>query len=300
MTLKSVSPLSDAQKAGARLTLNKKKAVLGCSKSLQLVAKCSPAVYDTLTFTSSAPEIVSVNSTGLVTVNSDRKKGTAIITVKMADKTASCTITASPATSDSFSLDTSAYDKVAAKGIAVGKSVKIKTLFADTPANKKIIWSSDDPTVASVKNGLVKALSEGTTTIRATSEDDPRIQKTLTVKTYVPVKKLSLNCSQIRIAAGRTGCIKTIGLNPSEATDQTLSVSLSSKTKNRSASAIALIAVKKADGTVSSYGTAADSIDFSAGETLCFKGIGKGTVLLTLTAKDGSSRKASVRIRVTE
>ena len=300
MNIKTVAALTDAQKAKAKLKLNKKKATLGCGAILQLVAKASPAVYDTITWTSSDPSLASVNSTGLVTVNSDQKKGKVVITAKMDDKTASCTITAAPADSGSLSLVTGKYTKLGDNGLAVGKSVRIKAVYSVKPANNKIIWSSEDTGVATVKNGLIKATGEGTTVIKATSADDPRIQKTLTVKTYVPVKKLSLGSKTIKLTKGNTGRIRTIVITPDEATDQALSVTLTSKTKNTSAESIALIAVKKADGTVGSFGTSIASVDYSAGESVVYKGIGKGVVRAAFTSKDGSNKKVLLNIKVTE
>ncbi len=300
MNIKTVAALTDAQKAKAKLKLNKKKATLGCGANLQLVAKASPAVYDTITWTSSDPSLASVNSTGLVTVNSDQKKGKVVITAKMDDKTASCTITAAPADLGSLSLVTGKYTKLGDNGLAVGKSVRIKAVYSVKPANNKIIWSSEDTGVATVKNGLIKATGEGTTVIKATSEDDPRIQKTLTVKTYVPVKKLSLGSKTIKLTKGNTGRIRTIVITPDEATNRTLSVALTSKTKNTSAESIALIAVKKADGTVGSFGTSIASVDYSAGESVVYKGIGKGVVRAAFTSKDGSNKKVLLNIKVTE
>ncbi len=300
MNIKAVAALTDAQKAKAKLKLNKKKATLGCGAKLQLVASASPAVYDTITWTSSDPSVVSVNSTGLVTVNADQKKGAAVITAKMDDKTASCTITASPATSDSLSLVTDKYTKLGENGLAVGKSVRIKAVFSVKPANNKIIWSSDDTGVATVKNGVIKATGEGTTIIKATSADDPRIQKTLTINTYIPVKRLYLSSRSIKLAKGSLGRIRTIGLSPTEATNRKLSVALTAKTKGVSAESIVLIAVRKADGTVGSYGTSINSVDYSAGESVVLKGVGKGTAGLTFSASDGSKKKVSINITVTE
>ena len=45
------------------------------------------------------------------------------------------------------------------------------TIFPDNATNPKVIWSSTDISIATVEKGVVSAISEGTATISATSED---------------------------------------------------------------------------------------------------------------------------------
>ncbi len=52
-----------------------------------------------------------------------------------------------------------------------GEVTLIPTVLPETANNKTVTWSSSKPTVASVNNGVVKALAEGTTTITATTVD---------------------------------------------------------------------------------------------------------------------------------
>ena len=56
----------------------------------------------------------------------------------------------------------------------------------DNATNKEVEWSSSNETVATVDNGVVKALSEGTTTIKATSKYDNRIVGSCTVTVRTP------------------------------------------------------------------------------------------------------------------
>ena len=56
--------------------------------------------------------------------------------------------------------------------LTVGEEVTLTpTVLPSTASNKAVTWSSSKPTVASVNNGLVKALTEGTATITATTVD---------------------------------------------------------------------------------------------------------------------------------
>lgn len=65
-----------------------------------------------------------------------------------------------------------------------------------TPSNatdKSIVWSSSNPSVATVTDGLVRAVGVGQTTIKAASPDGPSAQCTLTVAKEDPSGKLTLS-----------------------------------------------------------------------------------------------------------
>ncbi len=66
--------------------------------------------------------------------------------------------------------------------VAVGGTVTLTATVAPSNAtNKTITWSSSNPSVASVNNGVVTALSAGTTTIKATSNNGKTATATVTV-----------------------------------------------------------------------------------------------------------------------
>ncbi|MDR0476082.1 MAG: Ig-like domain-containing protein [Treponema sp.] len=73
------------------------------------------------------------------------------------------------------------------------------TISPNTANNKTVIWTSSNPSVATVdSNGVVTARTLGTTTITAKSQDAPDIFKTCAVTVtggsgYVPVTGVSLN-----------------------------------------------------------------------------------------------------------
>lgn len=70
----------------------------------------------------------------------------------------------------------------------------------------KLIWSSSNPSVASVsKNGIVSALSLGTATITVRSKDGTMsASKKITVTTKKPIKTLTLNASKKTLKKGKT------------------------------------------------------------------------------------------------
>ena len=103
------------------------------------------------------------------------------------------------------------------------------TILPENATNKNIIWGSSDQTVAKVDNGTVTAMSkEGTAVITATSEDNPSLSATCTVKVVrqlVPVDGLTVEPSILNIYMGQTKQLKAT-VSPSNATDQSVTWSV--------------------------------------------------------------------------
>ena len=81
------------------------------------------------------------------------------------------------------------------------------TVKPDNATDKTITWTSENPAVASVNNGLVSILSEGTTIITATANDGSGVKATCTVTVSVPgllAGKFTINASgkQVRFSQG--------------------------------------------------------------------------------------------------
>ena len=146
------------------LTLNKTSVTLLAGESEILAASAFP--LDTkVQWSSSSPAIASVDQNGKVT---GLDNGTTIITVASADgtKTARCEVTVIvPVTGVSL-------DRTSAE-IIKGESMTLTATVAPSNAmNKNVIWTSSDPSVATVsQSGVVTALEFGTTTISVNSFD---------------------------------------------------------------------------------------------------------------------------------
>ena len=166
------------------VTLNKTSE----QETFQLSATVSPdnATDKTVTWSSSNTAVATVSSNGLVTAV---QEGSATITAKAGDKTATCTVTVSkkviPVTS--VSLNKTAGDKTATCTVTVSKKVIPVTSFtfgddwfyvekdhtlqlpfqsSPTDANETLTWTSSAPSYVSVdQNGLVSGLKIGTVTI---------------------------------------------------------------------------------------------------------------------------------------
>lgn len=123
-------------------------------------------------WSSSNTSVATVDENGMVTSVGN---GTAVITAITEDggKTASCTVTvAIPVKVSGISLDKSQINFT-----EIGSSQQLTaTVSPSNATNKKVIWSSNDKSIASVSNnGLVTAAGEGTTVITAVTEDGSRV-----------------------------------------------------------------------------------------------------------------------------
>ena len=94
------------------------------------------------------------------------------------------------------------------------------------PANatdKTVVWNSSNSSVATVSGGLVTAVAEGTTTIRASSAQDDTIFAECTVKVErVKVKFVSLNSLNLSFTMGDVGRQLTATVKPDNAADNTV------------------------------------------------------------------------------
>ena len=135
----------------------------------QLTATVSPesATEKGVEWSSSAPDVASVDADGLVTAH---KPGTAVITVTTGDGnfTASCTVSVRiPVTGVELDRDT-------LKLAVCGTEQLTATVSPESATDKSLTWSSSAPDVASVNaDGLVTAHMPGEAVITVTSAEGP-------------------------------------------------------------------------------------------------------------------------------
>ena len=137
-------------------------------ETVQLKATVNPEGADQeVEWTSSDSDIATVDKNGLVT---SIKPGTVYIVVRSkayTDKQASCEVIVKR----DDKLKGIAFDASEIQ-LETGQSRTLKVVFTpDYAANKNVSWSSSDPSIASVKDGNVTGVKEGTATITATSEE---------------------------------------------------------------------------------------------------------------------------------
>ena len=144
------------------------------------------------------------------------------------------------------------------------------SVLPDNATNKKVLWSSDDKTIATVdQNGIIIGVKAGDTKIHITAEDTKKGTKTavINVKVVQPVKSISLDLSEIRIGVGTKAKAKA-SVFPNDATNK--KVTWTTADKN--------IAQVSADGTITGRGT--------------------GVTKIICEAQDGSGIKAEITASV--
>jgi uncharacterized protein YjdB/glycosidase len=141
---------------------------VGLGSTQQLNAAIAPAnaTNQNVTWTSSNTAVATVNASGLVTAVS---AGTATITVKTVDgnktATSAITVAAIPVSSVAVSPTSASLHAGNTQQLTV-------TISPANATNKNVTWSSNNSAIATVNSsGLVTAVSAGTATITATTQD---------------------------------------------------------------------------------------------------------------------------------
>ncbi len=150
------------------LELTSTKDTISTGESVQLSAVFSPlnATYKGMSWTSSENTIASVSQNGLVTA---KKPGTVTITGTSSEAgiTGIIKLTVKAISVQGISLEPSEIE------LMNGQTQRLSLTFSpNDAANKKVIWTSSDSTLASVSSGgVVTAQKVGTVFVIATSED---------------------------------------------------------------------------------------------------------------------------------
>ena len=126
------------------------------------------ATDKTVTWTSSAPDIASVDENGTI---SGLSAGNAVVTVTTTDggKTAECKVQVSPANVPVTGVELDATELELEVG---GTAVLTATVLPENATDKTVTWTSSAPDIASVdENGTISGLSAGNAVITVTTTD---------------------------------------------------------------------------------------------------------------------------------
>ena len=252
------------------ITLDQTSASLKVGETVTLTATVNPsdATDKTVTWSTTDATVATV-SNGVVTA---KKVGTATITAKAGDKTATCTITVVPTPVTSVTLNqTSAQLKA-------GETVTLTaTVNPSDATDKTVTWSTTDATVATVNNGVVTAKKVGTATITAKAGDKTATCAVTVVAT--PVTSVTLNQTSAQLKAGETVTL-TATVNPDDATDKTVTWSTTDAT---------VATVSNGVVTAKKVGTA--TITAKAGDKTATCAITVEPILVTSVSLDKTSLK---------
>ncbi len=173
-----------------QITVNATKNVMSVGETMQLTAIISPqeVTNNTLTWSSSNPTIATVNTAGIVTAVSAGSVNIIASANDGSNVTGSFQLVISSVPITSITIGGSTAQ------MQMGQTIQLSATILPTNAtNKSIYWSSLSPNVASVdQTGKVTALSTGTTTIKAMSQDGSGVYAffDITVISYITIENV--------------------------------------------------------------------------------------------------------------
>lgn len=241
----------------AGVSLDKTEIVLveGSNQTLTATVEPTNATNKGVTWSSDHEAVATVDQHGTVIA---RNGGKAIITVTTADgsKTATCTVNVRvhigvPVQSVGLNKTELALE--------VNGTEKLKATVEPSDAtNKNVTWSSSNPEVATVDNGVVTAVSVGEAIITVTTEDGSKTatcKVTVNAPQTVPVTGVTLDKAELTLEKGSTGTL-TATVAPQNATNNTVTwsssnpefVTVANGTVTAVSAGTATITVTTADG----------------------------------------------------
>lgn len=187
------------------VTLSAYSKVLHVGESVKLSAEPLPcdATDRRIMWISSDEEIATVNPTsGLVLA---QKPGTTTIRAESLDnsgKKGICTVTVK----ESIPVDSITFDRTEIR-LRPGDRYEIfKVICPSNATNKSLLWTSTDPDVASVNNGVIRAKSNGVTTIIASpiygANKPISASCSVWVSDYTPVSSVTVSPSSKTMTVG--------------------------------------------------------------------------------------------------
>ena len=228
------------------ISFNKTSVSLKAGETVTLTATVKPdnATDKTVTWSTSDASVATVND-GVVTA---KKVGTATITAKAGDKSATCEITVVATPVTSVTLNKTSASVKAGETVTLTATVK-----PDDATDKTVTWSTSDATVAAVSNGVVTAKKVGMATITAKAGDKSATCEITVVAT--PVTAVTLNKTYVSLKAGETVTL-TATVKPDDATDKTVTWGSSDES-----------VAKVENGIVTAIGKGLSTITAKAGDT---------------------------------
>ncbi len=236
----------------ASVGFNKNVLELEVGETYKLNATVLPsnATDKTLIWSSSDSDVASV-SDGLITA---KKEGEAEITAKSGNKQAVCTVTVTPETAvtvpvTSVTLNQSVYT------LAIGASYTlIPTVLPANATDRQVKWSSsNEKTVTVSDRGVIQAIAEGTSTIKAEAGGKSATCAVTVEKTIVAVTEVTLDRTSLSLKVNETFTLSAT-VAPENATDKAVKWTTSNSG-----------VVRVSNGTVTAVGEGTAKITAAAG-----------------------------------
>ena len=237
----------------------------GLNSTVKLSANVMPsnATNKAVTWSSRNTSVATVSSDGTVKAVG---YGTTVITAKTVNGlTSNCTVTVNPIAVTGVSLN-----KTSLSFTGTGSSQTLTaTVSPSNATNKTLTWSSSNTSVATVSNGVVKAVGFGTATITAKSNNGKTASCSVTVN---PIQPTGIKATpETSTLYGLNSTVKlSANVMPSNATNKAVTWS----SRNTS------VATVSSDGTV--------------------KAVGYGTTVITATTVNGLTSNCTINVKKEE
>ena len=199
------------------VSLNKTSVTLTEGESEMLTATVKPdnATDMTVTWTSSDASIAKVENGKVTAV----KAGSATITAKAGDKTATCTVTVNKKVVAVTSVALNKTELTLTEGDSETLTATVKP---DDATDKTVTWTTSDASIATVDaNGKVTAVKAGLATITAKAGDKSATCTVTVNKKVVAVTSVTLNKTELTLTEGDSETL-TATVKPDDATDKTV------------------------------------------------------------------------------
>lgn len=192
------------------------KLYLGENRSLTATVLPSDASDKNVTWSSSNPNVATVSTAGNVV---SKSVGTTVITVKTADggHQASCHVTVLEPVVYATSLTITPQ----ALNMNIGESASLTLQMLPSNANEKLVWESDNESVARVVNGDITAVEVGVAKIMVKGKNVTSNEVTVTVIDKFAVTGVKLNESEKSLQVGDSFTL-TATVLPEDARDKTV------------------------------------------------------------------------------
>ena len=200
------------------VSLSQATAEMYIGETTTLSAKVLPndATDKTVTWASSKLSVATVSSSGMVTAIAE---GISTITASAGGKSATCTVTVSKKVIAVSSVELNKSNL----SMVVGDTETLTaTVKPDDATDNTVLWSSSDNSVATVDNGKITALKEGSTTIIAKAGDRQASCSVIVAKKIIEVTNVTLNKTELDLIKGASETLSAT-VYPEDATDKSVS-----------------------------------------------------------------------------
>lgn len=244
----------DVRPNAASIRLSKTTASLTKGSKLSLTATVLPenAFDKNVTWTSSNETVAKVSDKGEITAIKSGNVQITVTSVAVPSVKAVCAVSVNtPVTGISLSP--------LAKTLVVGDTFNLEAHILPADAdNQNVKWVSSAPEVVSVSNqGAVRALAAGAATVTVSSEENPSVKKSCTIKVEdkaVLVTSVSLDKPSLKLDINGTAQL-TATVLPNDATNKTVAWTSSNSDIVKVSAAGLVTAVKPGNAVVTATST---------------------------------------------